>query len=141
MKKAIALILSLMLVLCIASAAMAETATVAEIKVDSVDAFLGEWTIAGVLLGGSYFTIEEWSKLQGQSTTAKMDLTIKETTLVLSSGGQSASAPISLNAEGYLNVSDNSGAGSVRMREDGTIVFYFDSNDNDNSYAGVFAKK
>lgn len=140
MKKAIALILSLMLVLCIASAAMAETATVAEIKVDSVDAFLGEWTIAGVLLGGSYFTIEEWSKLQGQSTTTKMDLTIKETTLVLSSGGQSASAPISLNPDGYLNVSDNSGAGSIRMREDGTIVFYFDSNDND-SYAVVFAKK
>ena len=140
MKKAIALILSLMLVLGM-SAALAETAAAPQvIPAESVKDFVGEWEICGVNYGENYFTIAQWTLLQGQSQQVQMDLTITETTLTLISSGQRAVAPVSMNADGTLAVSDNSSGGYIQLRDDGSLVFIFSSNEGSN-YSVVFTRK
>lgn len=129
MKKAIALILSLMLVLGTVSFALADTATAKIIPAISIQDFVGEWKMIGVLQNGKF-----------QKNSAVMNLVIEEDSLVLSSNGQKATAPVIFDdEEGYLLVADSSGEGSIQLRDDGTIVFFFDSNDK-SSYAVVFQK-
>ena len=140
MKKAIAVILSLLLVLASLSA-VAETATLpAVVPAESVDAFVGEWEMVGVVVSGIFFDNASYAKMAGLSATPEMELTIRTNNLTLKSGGSNATADISMKADGTLSVGDSSGSGYIDLREDGTIFFWFDSNEG-SSYVVVFGKK
>lgn len=139
MKKAIAIILATLLAIAGLSTALAETASIPQtVPATSINDFVGNWEIAGVVQDGNYYTMAMWKVLTGNSPSMNIDITANS--FAIYSGTQRATATISMNSDdGSLSVKDSSGEGKIQLLEDGTIVFWFNANSG-TSYGVVFSK-
>ena len=101
---------------------------------------LGDWAMTGILQGDTLYTPDEWAKLKGLDSAPGMELSVGESSLTVSSSGYKSVVSFTMNTEeGCLDVSDKSGAGSIKLRDDGSVLFCYDNGED--SYAVVFTKK
>lgn len=145
MKKTIALILALLLVLTCLSAALAESSVFPKfVPAESMDVFVGHWDLfaLGDVNNNKYYTMEE---LNAMGIKQEMTLDIEKDKSIVNSkedGIINLEVNNKLNTEdGSLILSENSGTSiSFYLCEDGTICFKQGA-DGDHPLYLYYAKK
>lgn len=146
MKKITAFILFLTLSLVCLSFSAAETPAIPQaVAAGSVQDFIGEWEMSGMIYGGTYYTIGDMLANKFISEDSTRILSVTEESAVLSYLGESMDFTAELNPEdGTLILLNSTSKCILSLLDDGTLAMKEVSPDGSNQLADiavVFSRK